>query len=173
MLQRNAPIAIDSWCAEVFFWFIGTSVLAVWFVFRDPAFDFRLLIMGALLPDLIDGLWGGSRAFHSVTVSVVVLFGVMMTTIGHRRLRRHVLAVPIGMFVHLIMDGAFDDTKVFWWPISGMAFSDANLPVARRGSINIVLEVLGIGACLWIVKRFGLTDGERRREFVRTGALKP
>jgi hypothetical protein len=34
----------------VFFWFIGTAVVAVGMVFRDPRFDYRLLIVGSVLP---------------------------------------------------------------------------------------------------------------------------
>ena len=41
-------------------WFVSTAVLTVWFVFRDPRFDYRLLIVGSVLPDL-DGLFGGRR----------------------------------------------------------------------------------------------------------------
>ena len=62
----------------MFFWFIGTAVLSVWFVFRDPAFDHRTLVIGALLPDVIDAMWGGSRGFHSVTASVAMLVAVML-----------------------------------------------------------------------------------------------
>lgn len=152
-------------------WFIGTAVLAVWFVFRDPRFDYRFLILGVLIPDVIDGLWGGARGFHSVTVSVFVLFAVMAVTIGRRPLRKRLLAVPIGMFVHLIVDGAFDDTKVFWWPITGVSFGDSRLPVVERGMFNIVLEIIGFGLCLYAVRRFALKDPERRRAFLRDGWL--
>jgi len=47
------------------FWFVGTSVATVWIVFRDPTFKFRLVILGALLPDVIDGV-SGARVAHSV-----------------------------------------------------------------------------------------------------------
>ena len=40
-------------------WFLGTAVLTVWFVFRDPAFDYRLLLVGAVLPDLSTSRSGG------------------------------------------------------------------------------------------------------------------
>lgn len=97
----------------MFFWFIGTAVLSVWFVFRDPAFDHRTLVIGALLPDVIDAIWGGSRGFHSVTASVAMLVAVMLATIGRRPIRKRLLAIPIGMFLHLIYDGAFNNTQVF------------------------------------------------------------
>jgi len=88
----------------VFFWFVGTAVLGVWSVFRDPRFDYRLLIVGVLAPDVIDGIWGGARAFHSVVTIVGVLVLVMLVTAGRRPIRRRLLAIPIGSFVHLIVD---------------------------------------------------------------------
>ena len=42
------------------FWFIGTAVLTVWYVFRDPSFDYRLLVIGAVLPVFVDPLFGES-----------------------------------------------------------------------------------------------------------------
>ena len=37
----------------MFLWFFGTAILSVWFVFRDDRFDYRLLIVGSILPDAI------------------------------------------------------------------------------------------------------------------------
>ena len=155
----------------MFFWFIGTAVLSVWFVFRDPSFDHRTLIIGALLPDAIDGVWGGARGFHSVTTSVAVLVAVMLATIGKRPIRKRLLAVPIGMFMHLIYDGAFNNTKVFWWPFTGLSFDDTSLPVVDRGMSNIVFEAIGLIMCVYAWKKFGLGDASRRRAFVKTGTL--
>ncbi len=56
----------------MFFWFIGTAIVTVGVVFRDPRFDYRLLIVGSVLP-IADGAFGGARALHSVTVSVALL----------------------------------------------------------------------------------------------------
>ena len=100
-------------------WFAGTAVLTVWLVFRDPAFDYRLVIVGALLPDVVDAAFGGS-AWRTRCVGSVVLLGVVMVvTIGRRSLRRHLIALPIGTFLHLVFDGAFTRTQAFWWPFAG------------------------------------------------------
>lgn len=152
-------------------WFVGTAMLSVWYVFRDGRFDNRWLIVGVLLPDLVDGPWGGARAFHSVATSVLVLVLVMLATIGRRPLRRRLLAVPIGLFLHLVFDGAFADTSVFWWPFTGLSFDDASLPVVERGWFNLVLEALGLGLTWWIVRLFDLRDPERRRRLWRDGSV--
>src|SRR4029453_14488008 len=103
----------------MFLWFIGTAVVSVWFVFRDPRFDYRLLALGAVLPDVIDLPGGRARWAHSITAAVGVLLVVMLATAGRKPVRRGLLALPIGMLLHLVFDGAFTATKVFWWPFAG------------------------------------------------------
>lgn len=153
------------------FWFVGTAVLGVWSVFRDPRFDHRLLVVGVLAPDVIDGLWGGARGFHAVTTIVALLALVMIVTAGRRPIRRRLLALPIGAFVHLIVDFAFADTATFWWPVTGWSFDGARLPVVERGWWNVPLEIVGIGLCIVAWRRFGLSDPARRRDFVTHGVL--
>ena len=155
------------------FWFIGTATLAVWYVFRDSRFDHRLLIVGVLLPDVVDGVWGGARALHSLVGSVAILAGVMFATVGKRPLRRRLLAIPIGTFLHLVFDGAFGNTQVFWWPFGGASFEGARLPVVERGWVNIPLEVAGLVLCAWAWKMFGLRETAKRTAFIRSGTLTP
>lgn len=153
------------------FWFIGTAVLSVWFVFHDSRFDNRALLVGVLLPDIIDAVWGGARGLHSVTGSVMILVAVMVATAGRKPIRRRLLAIPIGTFLHLIFDGAFNSTKVFWWPVSGASFDGDRLPVVERGMVNVPLELVGILLCIFAWRRFGLSNPQRRREFLTTGSL--
>ena len=82
----------------------------------------------------------------------------------------YLLALPIGVMLHLVFDGAFGDDGVFWWPFSG-GFDDAPLPVVARGRWSVVLELAGVGLAVWCVRRFGLRDPRRRQRFVRTGTL--
>jgi hypothetical protein len=154
-------------------WFVGTSVVTVWFVFHDSRFDYRLLVVGSLAPDVIDGVLGGAGVMHSLTGSVVLLVGVVLATVGRRARRRRLLALPIGTFLHLIFDGAFTNTTVFWWPLTGEGFDDAPLPSWDRGLVNIVLELAGAALCWWAVRFFGLTDPDRRRRFFAIGTLEP
>ena len=152
-------------------WFAGFAVLAVWLVFRDPAFDYRLVVVGALLPDVVDVAFGGARILHTLLASVLVLVGVMLATRHRRVLRRHLLAIPIGMFLHLVADGMWTITEVFWWPGFGWSFEDAALPVAERGWLVLPLEVAGLAMLVWCWSTFGLSDPDRRRLLLRTGRL--
>ena len=159
----------------MFFWFIATSIWSVWFVFRDPKFDYRLLAIAALIPDLADGLL---RAFgmtqsvmHSVVTSIAVLFAIMIATAGRRPIRQRLLAIPIGLFMHLIYDGAFAATKTFWWPLTGTVVDDKSLPSIERGLVNLPLELFGIIACIVAWRYFSLFDTHRRHTFLKTGSL--
>lgn len=155
------------------FWFAGGSFLVVWLVFRDPAIDHRLVMAGALLPDVVDGLTGGSWVGHTVLASAVLLCGLMLATRGRRLLRRQLLAVPIGTFLHLVLDGAWADTETFWWPLFGFGagIGDGRLPSVERGAFNIVLELIGITILVWAHQRFRLDEPHRRQHFLRTGRL--
>ena len=156
-------------------WFLGGSWVAVWAVLQDPAVDYRLVMLGALLPDVIDGPLGGVRYAHTLAASVVVLGIAMLATHGRRRLRRRVLGVPIGMLLHLVLDGMWTDTRVFWWPLRGWSLSAAGkLPsLAHPAALTIAEELAGLVALVWCWGRLGLADPQRRARFWRTGRLAP
>jgi hypothetical protein len=139
----------------MFLWFLGTALAAVWFVFRDPYFDYRLLLVGAVLPDIIDLPLRRATWAHSVAVSVAVLAVVMLSTAGRKPVRRLLLPLPIGMLLHLVFDGAFSATKVFWWPFSG-GWGHTKLFSLQRGWWNIPLELAGAALLAWAWRRFRL-----------------
>ena len=130
------------------FWFIGTSVASVWSVFRDPKFAYRWVIVGALVP-----------VFSVVTV-VGFLVAVMLLSIGKsaskRTVRKNFLALTIGLFMHLVFDGAFLSTKLFWWPLAGLSLDGYAIPLVERGLLNIPFEIVGIGLILWTKKQIKL-----------------
>jgi len=154
----------------VFFWFIGTAVVIVGVVFRDPRFDYRLLIVGSVLP-MLDGVFGGVGALHSLTISVVLLAVLMLATSGRKPVRKVLLGLPIGMILHLVVDGAWSNTEVFWWPWFGWSFSGAPLPVVARGWWGLGLEAIGVGICVWLWRHNQMSHSVRRVEFLRDGHL--
>jgi hypothetical protein len=154
----------------MFLWFIGTAVVSVWYVFRDPRFDYRLLAVGAVLPDAIDLPDGHARWAHSLTVAVGVLIVVMLSTVGRKPRRRLLLALPIGMMMHLVWDGAFASTSVFWWPFTG-SWGDVRVPSLQRGWLNAAFEAAGGLLLAWIWRRCELTDPQRRSDLIHRGLL--
>lgn len=154
------------------FWFAGCSLVAVWQVFRDPAIDYRLVLAGALLPDAVDVFWGGPRYVHSLAFSVATLTSVMLATRGRRGMRRRLLALPIGSFLHLVLDAMWARTEVFWWPAFGLDLpGDGLASLSRPTAVVVVQELVGATALVWWWGRFRLSEPQRRRKFVTTGRL--
>lgn len=138
-------------------WFIGGAFTIVWFVFHDTALPALSLAVGVLVPDVIDGV-AGRLVTHSIVVAVGVMVIAMLATIGRRQLRKRLLMVPFGMMLHLVLDGVFSSTDVFWWPLTGAAPDHRSLPSLDRPWWMIVaMEVLG----LW-----GIVGFARRRQGV-------
>jgi hypothetical protein len=154
----------------VFLWFAGGAFVLVWLVFRSPAVDYRLVMVGALLP-LVELPFGSPRVLHSLTGAVALLAGAMLVTPRRRLAQRRLVAIPIGVFVHLLLDGIWTDTEAFWWPFAGLAWSDARLPELARGGFDVVLEIAGGAALWWCWRRFRLFEPARRERFLRTGQL--
>jgi len=154
----------------VFLWFAGMSFVLVWLVFRSPMVDYRLVVLGALLP-LVELPIGEPRLLHSLTGSVALLGLAMVATPRRRLVQRRLVAIPIGVFLHLVLDGAWANTKAFWWPFSGLDWSHEALPELARGGFDVVLEIAGGVALWWCWQRFGLADPARRDRFLRTGQL--
>src|SRR4026207_995702 len=104
-------------------WFIGTAVVSVWYVFRDPRLDYRLLAVGALLPDLIDLPGRQARWAHSLVVSVATLVVVMVVTAGRKPTRRVPLA---GAGVRRVASAGRGRRLWSWWgcPRDASRFGD-------------------------------------------------
>jgi hypothetical protein len=151
-------------------WFVATAVAVVWKVFGDRNFDYRLLVVGSLLPDMIDIAGGQVRWAHSLVVSVGTLSAVMVASAGRKPWRKLLLPLPIGMLLHLVFDGVVANSELFWWPFLG-SWGNAEVPAFERGWWGVVLEAIGAALAAWMWRRFGLSHGDRRARFVHTGRL--
>ena len=155
----------------MFLWFLGVSVAFVWFVFRSPALDYRLVMLGSVLP-IGEVVLGGPRVLHALVASVALLGVVMLATQKRRLVRRRWICLPIGMMMHLALDGIWADTEVFWWPFFGAAFTTSGLPeLSHSLAVSVVMELIGATALAWCYVTFGLKDPENRQVFLRTGHL--
>ena len=154
----------------MFLWFIGGSWLLVFAVFQSPALDYRLVAVGSLLP-LLDGVTGGPWVLHTLLASVVLLAGVMLATRRRRLVRRRWLGLPIGAFLHLVLDGVWTNSTVFWWPFLGTSFGGERLPELDRGGVSLLFEVAGAVVIAYGWRRFGFDDRAVRTRFLKTGQL--
>jgi membrane-bound metal-dependent hydrolase YbcI (DUF457 family) len=163
-----ADASIDS---HVFVWFAAAAFVAVVLVFSSPAIDYRLVMLGAVLP-VLEGLLGGPYLLHTLLGSVVVLVAVVLVTRGRRLTARRLVGLPIGLFLHLVLDGTWTRAELFWWPFLGVdALGEGQIPEIDHLALSLVLEAAGIVLALWAVRRFRLTEPARRSEFLRTGRL--
>lgn len=154
-------------------WFLGCSIVLVWVVFQSPALDVRVVALGALVP-LLDGVTGGAWALHTLVGSVGALALVMAATRGRRLLRRALLGIPIGMFLHLVLDGVWADGELLWWPfLGGEPFADRLPELDRPAGVLVLMELGGVAALAWAHRAFGLDDPVRRRELRDSGRLRP
>jgi membrane-bound metal-dependent hydrolase YbcI (DUF457 family) len=151
-------------------WYTAVSILIVANVFRSAGLDYRLVALGALIPLIID-LAVGHRAFgHSLVFAVALFVVVMATTTGRSRLlRRRLLCLPIGVFVALVLSGAFTQDHVFLWPFLGASFGHDGLLAVWW--VVLVEELIGLVGWWWIVGQYDLYLPGPRDDFVRTGRL--
>lgn len=150
-------------------WFVGGSILLVLLVFQSPAIDYRMVAVGAVLP-VVELVFGGPRLLHTLLGSVLALVVVMAATRHRRLLRRRLLGIPIGLFLHLVLDGVWTRASLFWWPFLGTEW-EGQLPEVSRGAWTIALELIGVAMCGYLWRACDLSDPRRRERFIRTGQL--
>ena len=153
----------------MFFWFLALSFVLVALVFDSPVLDYRMVMLGSVLP-VVELLVGGPWALHTLLAPLVVLVGVMLATRGRRLARRRWLGLPIGLLVYLVLDGAWLRTDLFWWPVFG-GVDSADLPEFKPVAALIALELIGLAVGAWAVRRYCLTDRQRLRLFCTQGRL--
>jgi membrane-bound metal-dependent hydrolase YbcI (DUF457 family) len=154
----------------VILWYAAPAVLGAWAVLRDPRFDYRLAALGALLPDVLDLPFGHRAVAHTLVFAVGALVLVMAATVHRRPLRSRLLAVPVGLFAHLVLHGVVGRSALFYWPFLG---DWGALSLAPSAAGVLVRESVGVVAAVWIWRRFGLADDTRRGAFLKSGRLEP
>ncbi len=151
-------------------WFVVLAPVAVAEIFRSPMVDYRMVAAGAVLP-LVEVLIGRPFLLHTLVAPVVVLTVVMLTTQRRRLIRRRLLGLPIGMFLHLVLDGTWATAELFWWPFFGADFSQLSVPEAQAPLARILLEVVAVVVAVVAWRRYGLDSAEARHRLLRQGHL--
>lgn len=95
---------------------------------RFKAIDYRLVLLGAMLPDIIDKPLG---AFLPITFSSgrlfchTLLFTLMIALQGldlYRRGKPWLVTISFGCSIHLILDEMWLMPQTFLWPLYGLSF---------------------------------------------------
>jgi membrane-bound metal-dependent hydrolase YbcI (DUF457 family) len=170
----------------VIFWHLGATVAIVRYAFRDERMDLRLLMIGALLPDVIDtpiGLaafsaTGGVRLVaHSLLAASAAMVAVLLRT-RRGRPRKRWMPLAVGMLVHLFLDAMWADPETLWWPFLGVSFTAADAAAVGDYVSGVLtdwrvwaLEGAGLLYLLALGRRAAMTTADARRRFVATGVV--
>jgi len=154
-----------------------------WFTSAASYIDIRFLLLGSMLPDLIDkpiGIYLFPGFFDSGRIFChTLLFTILLTLAGFYLFRRSgktwLLALAFGVFMHLILDQMWLYPKTLLWPIFGLVF-DKTCPENWLGNILLGLfidpevfipELVGAAMLIW----FAVTLIYRKKvcAFIRYG----
>lgn len=146
-----------------------------WFASLSKYIDIRILIIGSLLPDIIDKPVG--QYFFQETFSYgriyahTLLFLVIITAVGFYLYRSYrqvwLITLAFGTFIHLVLDEMWLTPRTLFWPFMGFAFDRADLTdwlsmiwqsIFRYPEVFIP-ELVGLLILLW----FGITIIIRRK----------
>ncbi len=168
-------------------WHLGTAALIVYATLGRRRIDYRFILIGSVLPDVIDGVLGlfffegrsGRWIAHSIlaviTVTVVILIGFR----GERR--QSWFGIGVGWLLHLVGDGMWRAPVTFLWPAFGTEFAGVPRepyswdllvhPLDHLGTWGGELVGLAILAWFWVAFRLG--HGGRLKLFLSDGYLRP
>jgi inner membrane protein len=112
-----------------------TGRMSSWFVALGNRLDIRILLVGSLLPDIIDKPVGqlifretfNNGRIFSHTLLFLILIAVAGFLLYWRRRRTWLLALSFGTFTHLILDQMWLDVKTLLWPLYGFSFERLDL----------------------------------------------
>lgn len=168
-------------------WHVGAVLLLFRWIFQDPKVDVRFLALGAIIPDLIDVPLGtvlfpqtigtSEAVAHTLLAPTAVAIVVLASTRRGRR-RRAWMALVVGWFFHLLLDGMWTSSEVFFWPLFGIEFPAGPTPfwggIADRAladPLRWVTEAIGATYLIWLWRSVGLSDRTKRSQFLSDGRL--
>jgi inner membrane protein len=168
-------------------WHMGVAAAIVYVTLGRRRIDYRFVLLGAVLPDIVDGALGlfffegraGRWIAHSLLAVIVVTVAIIVGFSGERR--QAVFGVGVGWLLHLVGDGMWAAPETFFWPAFGSQFAETPRepyswdlftdPLAHLGTWSG--ELVGLAILLWFVVAFRLREDDRLKQFLRDGYLRP
>ena len=143
--------------------------------------DYRLVIIGSLLPDIIDKpifmLFGGAHLSgrdyaHSLLFNVLLFTGGLLLT---RKKKSWLIVLSLSSLAHLLFDQIWIDPVTLWWPLLGPL-----LPGNRSSFVTDVLhnmltpeifipEIIGLAILIYF--KIHLIKAGGIRSFLKSGFL--
>jgi hypothetical protein len=149
------------------FWHMGFATATVYVTLGRRRIDFRMIALGAVLPDVID--LGQKKIAHTLLAAVVVTVAIVILTRGERRLS--LFGIGVGWLLHLVGDAMWEIPETFLWPAFGTGFGDTTGDYGL--SFWLILgEVVGLLILWWFWVAFELSKDDRFPRFLRDGHLR-
>jgi inner membrane protein len=113
----------------------GPDTKTSWFVSLSRYVDIRVLLVGSLLPDIIDkpvGQYFFRETFSNGRIfSHTLLFFIVLAGTSFYLYKRHrqvwMLTLAAGTFLHLVLDAMWATPGTLFWPLLGFHFPRADL----------------------------------------------
>lgn len=166
---------------------MGIATAIVYVTIGRRRVDYRFILLGAVLPDVIDTTLNavachdpaGRSISHTLIAPIVLTIAILLVFRGERRVR--VFGLGVGWLLHLVGDGMWQAPTTFLWPAFGLHFADKPVepyswdvlahPFSHVGTWGG--ELLGLAILLWFAVAFDLFDRARAGRFLRDGYLRP
>jgi len=168
------------------FWHAGATVAFTRYAFRDPDMDLRFLVVGAILPDLIDTpigflFWSSVEnvrlAAHSLLFAATAMVVVLLLT-RRGRPRKRWMPLAVGILLHLVLDAMWREPETLWWPFQGWEFTATGYATVAEylgalftDPVTWLAEVAGLAYLLYLANRSNLNEPEPRRVLLKTGRV--
>ncbi len=168
-------------------WHLGIATLIVYVTLGRRRIDYRMILIGAVLPDIVDGVlglflfegqvarWIAHSMLAAIVVTVVIILGFKGDT------RQSLFGLGVGWLLHLVADGMWQAPQTFLWPAFETEFSTSPRepyswdllldPIAHLTTWGGELIGLSILAWFWVAFRLG--EDNRFRLFLSDGYLRP
>jgi len=140
---------------------------ACWFYKLGSYLDIRFLMIGSLLPDIIDkpvGQYLFRETFSNGRIfSHTLIFLILIAASGWYLYRRYhrtwLLALASGTLAHLVLDRMWETPKTLLWPLFGLSFDRIDLTYWTSGLLQALLsdpgtyvpELVGVVVVAWFV----------------------
>jgi len=130
-----------------------------WLTSLAERIDIRLLLIGSLLPDIIDkpigfffrDTFGTDRIFcHTLLFLIAITLGGLY--LYWSRGKTWLLVLSFGTFTHLILDQMWLTPQTVLWPLHGLSFDKTNLYTYLFYSLTVyIAEFVGAAMIAWFV----------------------
>ncbi|MFN2526477.1 MAG: metal-dependent hydrolase [Actinomycetota bacterium] len=167
-------------------WHAGLGALITYISLGRRRIDYRYVLLGAVLPDVVDAIAAFFIELPSLrgpahTLLVVVAVAVLIVVFFRAERRLAVFGLAVGWLTHLVADGMWAAPRTLYWPAFGTAFESSP---RESYSVDLIVhpadhlaawgaEFVGLAILVWFWVAFGLGRGDRLRQFLQDGYLRP